>query len=56
MDSRIKKLADLLVDYSCDVQKGEKVLISYEGECCKNLVRQLVKNVYAKGGMPYVEI
>lgn len=56
MNSRIKKLADLLVDYSCDVQKGEKVLISYEGECCKNLVRQLVKNVYAKGGMPYVEI
>ncbi|MBR5489356.1 MAG: aminopeptidase, partial [Firmicutes bacterium] len=56
MDPRIKKLADLLVDYSCNVQEGEKVLISYEGECCKNLVRQLVKNVYAKGGMPYVEI
>ena len=29
MDPRIKKLADLLVGYSCDVQKGEKVLISY---------------------------
>ena len=56
MDPRIKKLADLLVDYSCDVQKGEKVLIDYEGDCCKDLVRQIVKNVYAKGGMPYVEI
>lgn len=56
MDQRIKKLADLLVGYSCDVQKGEKVLIDYEGECCKPLVRQIVKDVYEKGGMPYVEI
>ena len=56
MDPRIKKLADLLVGYSCNVQKGEKVLISYEGECCKPLVRQLIKNVYAKGGLPYTVI
>lgn len=56
MDSRIKKLADLLVDYSCDVQRDEKVLIDYEGDCCKDLVRQIIKNVYSKGGMPYVEI
>ena len=33
MDTRIKKLSDLLVRYSCDLQKGEKILISYEGEC-----------------------
>lgn len=56
MDQRIKELADLLVDYSCDVQAGERVLIDYEGEASKNLVRQLIKNVYAKGGMPYVNI
>lgn len=56
MDPRIKKLSDLLTGYSCDVQPGEKVLISYEGECCKPLVRSLIKNVYAKGGLPYTEI
>ena len=56
MDPRIKKLADLLVNYSCDIQEGEKVLISYEGECCKNLVRQIIKNVYTRGGKPYTEI
>ena len=56
MDLRIKELADLLVDYSCDVQPGEKVLIDYEGESCKNLVRQLIKNTYAKGALPYVNI
>lgn len=56
MDPRVKDLADLLTDYSCDVQPGEKVLISYEGECCKPLVRTLIKNVYSRGGLPYTEI
>lgn len=56
MDSRIKKLSDLLVQYSCNVQKGDKVLVSYEGECCKPLIRQLIKDIYAAGGFPYAEI
>lgn len=56
MDLRIKQLADVLVNYSCNVQKNEKVLINYEGECCKPLVKQLIKNIYARGGMPYVEM
>ena len=56
MDQRIKELADMLVDYSCDVQPGEKVLIVYEGESSRNLARQLIKNVYAKGGLPYCKI
>ena len=34
MDTRIKELSELLVHYSCNVQKGEKVLVSYEGEEC----------------------
>lgn len=55
MDLRVKQLADVLVNYSCNVQKNEKVLINYEGECCKPLVKQLIKNIYARGGMPYVE-
>ncbi|MEG0829693.1 MAG: aminopeptidase [Anaerovoracaceae bacterium] len=56
MDTRVKKLSQLLVSYSCDVKQGEKVLISYEGECCKPLVKQLIKDVYAVGGLPYAEI
>lgn len=56
MDPRIKKLADLLIEYSCDVQPDDKVLITYEGECCRDLARQLIKNTYAKGGLPYCEI
>lgn len=56
MDLRVKQLSDVLVNYSCNVQKNEKVLINYEGECCKPLVKQLIKNIYARGGMPYVEM
>ena len=56
MDLRVKQLADVLVNYSCNVQKNEMVLINYEGECCKPLVKQLIKNIYARGGMPYVEM
>ena len=56
MDLRVKQLADVLVNYSCNVQKNEKVLINYEGECCKPLMKQLIKNIYARGGMPYVEM
>lgn len=56
MDERTKNLADVLVNYSTNIQPGEKVLIEYEGSCCKDLVRQLVKNIYAKGGFPYVNL
>ena len=56
MDRRIRELASLLVNYSCTLQQGEKVLISYEGECCKPLIRQIIKEVYKVGAFPYVEI
>ncbi|MBE6034731.1 MAG: aminopeptidase [Clostridiales bacterium] len=56
MDPRVKKLSKVLVDYSCDVKPGEKVFIHYEGECTKPLVKQLIRDIYAKGGLPYFEI
>jgi aminopeptidase len=56
MDERIKKLSKLLVGYSCDVQKGESVLVSYEGTACKPLVRQIIKDIYAAGGLPHAEM
>lgn len=56
MDRRIRELADLLVHYSCDLQKGEKILISYEGDCCKPLIRQIIKEVYKTGAYPYIDI
>ncbi|MGL4485079.1 MAG: aminopeptidase [Anaerovoracaceae bacterium] len=56
MEKRIKELADLLVNYSCKIKKNEKVLISYEGDDCKDLVRKIIQNVYKCGAFPYTEI
>lgn len=56
MDTRILKLAKLLVEYSCEIKPGEKVLVSYEGESTRPLVKQIIKEIYRVGGIPFVEI
>ncbi|MDR3242997.1 MAG: aminopeptidase [Clostridiales Family XIII bacterium] len=56
MDERIKKLANILVDYSINARKGERVLVSYEGESAKPLIRQIIKEIYRAGAYPYAEI
>lgn len=53
MDERIKILAHNLVTYSMNVQKNEKVYIHYTGESTKDLARQLIKEVYKVGGLPF---
>ena len=56
MDDRITKLASNLVGYSCDIQAGERVLVSYEGDSTKPLVKEIIKEIYKKGGFPYTDI
>ena len=56
MDPRIKELAHNLINYSCTVQPGEKVLIHVFGTSAYGLAQQLVKETYAAGGFPYVQI
>lgn len=53
MDERIKILARNLVQYSCKVKEGDKVYINYIGPSTEDLARQLVKEVYAAGGLPF---
>lgn len=53
MDERIKKLAKNLVNYSMEVKKGDKVYVHYNGAATQDLARQLVKEVYAAGGVPF---
>ncbi|MBQ9625155.1 MAG: aminopeptidase [Clostridia bacterium] len=53
IDSRFKKLCKNLVNYSCNVQKGERVLIDLYG-VPQNLGSALVDEVYAAGGLPFV--
>ncbi|WP_304943829.1 aminopeptidase [Vallitalea guaymasensis] len=53
MDSRIVKLAKILVNYSCKVKEGDKVLIQHVGDSTLPLTRQLIKEIYAVGGIPF---
>lgn len=53
MDQRIEKLAKILVNHSCAVAQGEKVYIDYIGEATEDLARQLIKEVYLAGGLPF---
>jgi aminopeptidase len=54
-DLRISKLAKILVEHSCRVQKGERVLIDIFGKE-RELARALVAAVYEAGGYPYVQL
>ena len=54
MDSRISKLAKLLVNFSVKLQKGEKVLIDFEGMEVRPLIKEIIKETYAVGAYPYV--
>ncbi len=54
-DPRHAKLAKLLVEYSCSVQPGEKVLIE-SFDTPVEFLDALVKAVYAAGGYPLLSI
>lgn len=53
MDERIKVLAHNLVHYSMNVQKDEKVYVHYTGYSTKELAKQIIKEVYLAGGLPF---
>lgn len=54
-DPRLQILARNLVQYSMDVQAGDKVLIDMTGHE-REMVRCLVEEVYRRGGLPFVEL
>ena len=56
MDERVSRLAKLLTGYSCRLNKGEKVLIEYTGSSCRPLIKELIKEAYALGAVPFVNI
>ncbi len=53
MDERMKKLAHSLVTVSLRVQPGDRVEIEYAGKDTIDLVRAVIKEVYAAGGWPF---
>lgn len=53
MDARIVTLAKNLVQYSMAVKPGEKVYVHYMGKSTTALARQIIKEVYNAGGIPF---
>lgn len=56
MDKRITDFAKMIVNYSCSVQPGERVLIEQIGSSARPLIRELIKEVYKAGGQPFAGI
>ena len=56
MDERIKKLSSTIVNYSIKVKENDRVLIQYESEECKPLVKCLIKDIYKNKGIPFVKL
>ncbi len=54
IDERLKKLCHTLVNYSCRVKAGDKVLIDMI-ECDDTTGEQLIKEIYAAGAFPYFD-
>ena len=55
MDIRVQRLARLLVDYSVDVQAGERVAI-LSSPAAAELVRPVYERVLERGGHPFLSI
>ena len=52
-DPRLQKLCNLLVNYSCELKPGEKILIELFGDQ-PEIGMMLIDEVYAAGGIPFV--
>ncbi len=56
MDQRNRKLASNLVNYSCRLQKGENVFLRVRGNDCKPLAKEVIKEVYKVGALPFLKL
>ena len=54
MNDRNKKLAEMIVNYSCSVKPEERVLIEEIGTSAKPLIKEIIRAVYAAGAYPYI--
>ena len=53
MDPRVTKLAELLVNYSCEIKKGDKILVESVGFDALDLVHEITHVATAKGGLVF---
>ena len=55
MDNRNKELAKNLVEYSCNIKSGEKVLIEAT-DVDNNLICEIIDAVYNVGAYPFYRL
>ena len=53
---KLKKLSNTIINYSLDIKKNDKVLITVESLEPKELVKQLIKDIISNEGIPFVKI
>jgi len=56
MEDKLKKLADILTNYSVELKENERVLVSTNPEVDKRFIKELVNNIVKKGAYPYVKM
>ena len=56
VDKRLEKLSETIVNYSIKVKENDRVLIQYESNECKPLIKFLIKNIYKNKGIPFVKL
>ncbi|MDR3263508.1 MAG: aminopeptidase [Clostridiales bacterium] len=55
-DIRLAKLAKNLVNYSCDLKKGEKLLIEFSDSVDYQLVGHILKEAFSVGAYPFLQM
>lgn len=53
MEEKIKKLADILINYSLNIKENEKVLITYQSIESRKLVEELIKKINLRNGIVF---
>lgn len=56
MDEKLKKLSNTIVNYSIEVKKDERVLITCQTDYPENLVKYLIEDIVKVGGIPFVRM
>lgn len=56
MDPRDTKLAELIVNYSLSVKKGDKVVISVSDFATMDLMRECMRLILQKGAFPHIDV
>lgn len=53
MEEKIKKLADIIVNYSLNIKEDEKVLITYQTTEARTLVKEIIQKINLRKGVAF---